>query len=421
MKSIDLVWTNPILIDESATILAGHCRLEAAKRLGMADVPTITIAGLSDSEKRAIVIADNRLPERAVWDFDLLREHFRNLIEVDFEVELSGFTTGEIDLVMDGKPAPIRANDPADDLTGFTLSGPAVSHLGDVWELGRHRLMCGDALRGDDYEQLLRGDFAQMLVSDPPYNLKIDGHAMGRGKVRHREFTMASGEMSDAAFANFLDGFIRLVVKFSRDGAIHFLFMDWRHMRVLLNAADPHYSELKNVLVWNKTNGGQGSFYRSKHELIAVFKNGTAAHINNFGLGKGRYRTNVLDYPGVNSLHPARRGDLELHPTTKPVALIADLIRDCSRRNGIILDPFGGSGTTILAAERTGRVARVIELDPLYVDVAIRRWERATGARARHVTTGLSFTDVEAERQAQPHSSQVSTDRTAGRIRGERP
>jgi ParB-like chromosome segregation protein Spo0J len=182
MKSIDLVWTNPILIDESATILAGHCRLEAAKRLGMADVPTITIAGLSDSEKRAIVIADNRLPERAVWDFDLLREHFRNLIEVDFEVELSGFTTGEIDLVMDGKPAPITANDPADDLTGFTLSGPAVSHLGDIWELGRHRLMCGDALRGDDYEQLLRGDFAQMLVSDPPYNVKIDGHAMGARK-----------------------------------------------------------------------------------------------------------------------------------------------------------------------------------------------------------------------------------------------
>jgi DNA methylase len=203
-------------------------------------------------------------------------------------------------------------------------------------------------------------------ATDPPYNLQI-GHVTGRGKVRHREFAMASGEMSEAALADFLDDFIRLVVKFSRNGAIHFLFMDWRHMRVLLNAADPHYSELKNVLVWNKTNAGQGSFYRSKHELIAVFKNGTAAHINNFGLGgQGRYRTNVLDYPGVNSLHPARRGDLELHPTTKPVGLIADLIRDCSRRNGIILDPFGGGGTTILAAERTGRVARVIELDPLY-------------------------------------------------------
>jgi DNA modification methylase len=422
MKSIDLVWTNPILIDESATILAGHCRLEAAKRLGMTEVPTITIAGLTDAEKRAVVIADNRLPERAVWDFDLLREHFKDLINVDFEVELTGFTTGEIDLVMDGKPVASTTNDPADDLTGFTLDGPAVSQAGDIWELGRHRLMCGDARRSDDYERLLRGDFAQMVVTDPPYNVRIEGHAMGRGKVRHREFGMASGEMSDAAFGDFLDGFIRLVIRFSRDGAIHFVFMDWRHMRVLLNAADPHYSELKNVLVWAKTNAGQGSFYRSKHELIAVFKNGTAAHINNFGLGdQGRYRTNVLDYPGVNSLHPACRGDLKLHPTTKPVGLIADLIRDCSRRNGIILDPFGGSGTTILAAERTGRVARVIELDPLYVDVAIRRWERVTGARVRHVKTGLSFADVEAERQAQPHSSQVSIDRAAGRIRGERP
>jgi DNA modification methylase len=388
----------------------------------MTEVPTITIAGLTDAEKRAVVIADNRLPERAVWDFDLLREHFKNLIDVDFQVELTGFTTGEIDLVMDGKLVTSTTNDPADDLTGFALGGPAVSHAGDIWELGRHRLMCGDARRGDDYERLLRGDFAQMVVADPPYNVRIDGHAMGRGKVRHREFVMASGEMSDAAFGDFLDGFIRLVIRSSRDGAIHFVFMDWRHMRVLLNAADPHYAELKNVLVWNKTNAGQGSFYRSKHELIAVFKNGTAAHINNFGLGgQGRYRTNVLDYPGVNSLHPARRGDLELHPTTKPVGLIADLIRDCSRRNGIILDPFGGSGTTILAAERTGRIARLIELDPLYVDVAIRRWERVTSAHVRHVKTGLSFADVKADRQAQPHSSQVSTDRAAGRTRSERP
>jgi DNA modification methylase len=419
MKSIDLVWTNPILIDESATILAGHCRLEAAKRLGMTEVPTITIAGLSDAEKRAIVIADNRLPEQAVWDFDLLREHFKDLINVDFEVELTGFTTGEIDLVMDGKPAASTTNDPADDLTGFTLGGPAVSYAGDIWKLARHRLMCGDARCDDHYERLLGGDFAQIVVTDPPYNVRIHGHAMGRGKVRHREFAMASGEMSEAAFADFLDGFIQLVVKFSRDGAIHFIFMDWRHIRVLLNAADPHYAELKNVLVWNKTNAGQGSFYRSKHELIAVFKNGTAAHINNFGLGgQGRYRTNVLDYPGVNSLHPARHGDLELHPTTKPVALVADLIRDCSRRNGIILDPFGGSGTTILAAQRTGRVARVIELDPLYVDLTIRRWERATGDRVRHVKTGLSFAEVEAERQ--PHSSQPSTDRAAARTRGAR-
>jgi DNA modification methylase len=394
MKSIQKVWTNPILIDETGTILAGHGRLEAATRLGMSEVPTVTVAGLSAGEKRAILIADNRLPERAVWDFDILRGHLRDLIEIDFEVELTGFTTGEIDLVLDGRPEMLDA---ADDLSGLPLDAPAVSKMGDRWELGRHHLMCGDALRGDDYHQLLGGEVAQMVVTDPPFNVKIHGHAMGRGKIRHREFKVASGEMSEAEFTAFLEEFIRLAVRHSQDGSIHFVFMDWRHLPELLSAARPIYTEWKNLLVWNKSNAGQGSFYRSKHELIAAFKNGTAAHINNFGLGgQGRYRTNVLDYPGVNSLHPARCGELELHPTTKPVALIADLIRDCSRRNGLILDPFGGSGTTILAAERSGRIARVIELDPLYVDVAIRRWEQATGIKARHIETGSSFADIEA-------------------------
>jgi DNA modification methylase len=394
MKSIRKVWTNPILIDETWTILAGHGRLEAAKRLGMREVPTVTIAGLSTGEKRAILIADNRLPEQAVWDFDVLRRHFKDLIEIDFDVELTGFTTGEIDLVLDGRPGTI---DPADDLSGLHLDAPAVSKLGDRWELGRHGLMCGDALREDDYRRLLGGEVSQMVVTDPPFNVKIHGHAMGRGRVRHREFKVASGEMSEWQFTAFLEAFIRLAVRHSQDGSIHFIFMDWRHLPELLSAARPIYSEWKNLLVWNKTNAGQGSFYRSKHELIAAFKNGTAAHINNFGLGgQGRYRSNVLDYPGVNSLHPARQGELELHPTVKPIALIADLIRDCSRRKGLILDPFGGSGTTILAAERTGRIARVIELDPLYVDVAIRRWERVTGIQARHFETGLSFAETEA-------------------------
>jgi DNA modification methylase len=240
-----------------------------------------------------------------------------------------------------------------------------------------------------------------MMVTDPPYNVRIDGHAMGRGKVRHREFPMASGEMSAAAFTAFLNRFIRCAVSASRDGAIHYIFMDWRHLHELLGAALPLYSEWKNLLVWNKANAGQGSFYRSKHELIAVFKSGTGPHINNFRLGaQGRYRTNVLDYPSVNSLDPARRGDLELHPTTKPAALIADLIRDCSRRNGIILDPFCGSGTTVLAAERTGRVARAIDLDPLYVDVTIRRWQKITGLSARHAKTGLVFADAEPRQDA---------------------
>jgi DNA modification methylase len=346
------------------------------------------------------LIADNRLPEKAVWDFDILRGHFKDLIDIDFDVELTGFTTGEIDLVLDGQQGKL---DPADNLSGLPLDAPAASKMGDRWKLGRHHLMCGDALRGDDYQRLLGGEVAQMVVTDPPFNVKIHGHAMGRGTIRHREFKVASGEMSEAEFAAFLGEFVRLVVRYSQDGSIHFVFMDWRHLPELLSAARPIYTEWKNLLVWNKTNAGQGSFYRSKHELIAAFKSGTAAHINNFGLGgQGRYRTNVLDYPGVNSLHPARRGELELHPTTKPVALIADLIRDCSRRNGLILDPFGGSGTTILAAERTGRIAHVIELDPLYVDVAIRRWEQVTGIQARHLETELSFADTEARQAEKP-------------------
>lgn len=402
MRSIERVWTNPILIDKSSTILAGHGRLEAARRLGMAEVPTLTIAGLNEAEKRAIVIADNRLPERAVWDFELLQEHFKKLIEIDFEVELTGFSTGEVDLLMDGKAAPASA-DPSDDLSGLTLDGPAVSATGDLWELGPHRLLCGDALHDESYEALLKGELAQMIVTDPPFNVRIQGHAMGRGRVRHREFAMASGEMSEPAFGTFLETFIRRAQTHSANGSIHFVFMDWRHLPVLLNAARPLYAEWKNLIVWNKSNAGQGSFYRSKHEMIAVFKHGTGPPINNFGLGAtGRYRTNVQDYPSVNGLHPARRGDLELHPTVKPVALVADLIRDCSRRNGLILDPFGGSGTTILAAARTGRVARMIELDPIYVNVAVRRWERTTGMEARHAATGLSFGQLATEREVDP-------------------
>ena len=398
MRSIAQVWTNPILVDESGTILAGHGRWEAAKRLGRTEVPTLTIAGLSAAEKRAVVIGDNKLPAEAVWDFALLKGHFEELIELDFDVELTGFSTGEIDLLLDGKPAP-ATDDPADDLTGLGGDGPAVSRSGDVWQFDRHRLVCGDALRSDAYKVLLADDLAQMVVADPPYNVRINGHAVGRGKVRHREFKMASGEMSKAAFATFLERFVRQAVAYSSDGSIHYLFIDWRHLPELLAAARPLYAEWKNLLVWNKTNAAQGSFYRSKHELVGVFKNGAAPHINNFGLGaKGRHRSNVLDFPGVNCLHPARRGELDLHPTVKPVALIADLIRDCSRRNGIILDPFGGSGTTILAAERTGRIARVIELDPLYVDLAIRRCEQTTGIASRHAERGLSFTEIATER-----------------------
>src|SRR6516225_8701081 len=264
MRSIRRFWTNPILVDETGTILAGHGRWEAAKRLGLTEVPTVTVGGQSDAEKRAVVIADNRLPEQAVWDFDLLRGHFQDLIKLDFDVELTGFSTGEIDLLIDGSQQPPAA-DPADDLAGLDPDRPAVSQFGDVWELGRHRLVCGDAQRGETYERLLRGDLAEMMVTDPPY--------------------------SGAAFSALLDRFIRSAVSASRDGAIHYIFMDWRHLHDLLGAALPLYSEWKDLLVWNKTTAGQGSFYRSKHELIAVFKSGTRPPINNFKRGgQDRYR-----------------------------------------------------------------------------------------------------------------------------------
>lgn len=400
MKNIKRVWTNPILTDENSIILAGHARLEAAQRAGMTEVPTVVIAGLSDEEKRAIVISDNRIPEQAEWDFDVLRLEIQKLIDVDFDVELTGFSTGEIDLLIDGHATKVAPVDPADTVEEPSTDQVAVSQSGDVWHLNKHLLGCGDALESVSYRALLRGDLAQMTLSDPPYNLAIK-RIIGRGKIRHREFVMGSDESSPGQYRDFLARAFRQLVDFSESGSIHFVFIDWRHVHDLIEAALPLYSEYKNLLVWNKTNPGLGTFYRSKHELIAVFKKGTRPHINNFAMGATRYRTNVLDYPSVNSLHPARAGDLELHPTVKPLALIADLIRDCSRRNGIVLDPFGGSGTTVLAAERTGRIARVMELDPLYVDTAIRRWEKVTRIPARHAS-GATFEEIETKRTKNP-------------------
>jgi DNA modification methylase len=343
-----------------------------------------------------VVIADNRLPEQAVWDFGLLKEHFRELIELDFEVELTGFSSGEIEVLMDGKPAP--ASDSADDQTALAIEGPAVSQFGDVWQLGRHRLICADVVSGDCYGRLLQGDLAQMVITDPPYNVLIDGHATRPRKVRHRERRVASGEISESTFIKFHERSMRWAITFSQNGSIHYIFVDWRHLPELLNAARPLYAEWKDLLVWNKSNAVRSSLYDSKHELIAVFKNGAGRHIQNFGRGHGRHRANVLDYAEVNSLKATRQDELDADLTVKPVHLIADLIRDCSRRNGIILDPCGGSGTTILAAERTGRVARVVELHPLNVDLAIRRWERTTGIPVRYAEINLSFAELAKQR-----------------------
>lgn len=387
-------WTNPVLIDVDGGVIAGHGRLEAAKLLGIDQVPTIRLEDLTEGQKRAYVIADNKLAEQAGWDIELLATEFEGLIEIDIDLELTGFEAPEIDLILAANDDTIPP-DEVDEIPAPDLSAPAVSRLGDLWLLGDHRLYCGDATDPFSYESLLGDEKAQLVFTDPPYNVPVSGHVSGLGKAKHREFAMASGEMTDDGFTAFLKSVADNMVTHSVDGSIHFICMDWRHAANLLSAGHASYTEFKNLCVWNKSNAGMGSLYRSRHELVFVFKNGNASHINNVELGKhGRYRTNVWNYAGANTFSKTRDEDLALHPTVKPVALVADALLDCSKRNGLVLDPFSGSGTTIMAADRTGRRAAVIELDPLYVDVAIRRYEKHTGKVVHLSATGATFAET---------------------------
>lgn len=368
-------FTNPILIDEAGMILAGHGRVEAAKLLGMAEVPCLRFDHMSDAEKRAYILADNKLALNAGWDEDLLADELRSLLveDIDLDIGLTGFSIAEVDRLIE-EQVPEEPGNPGDDLQ--PASAPQRCARGDLWQLGPHRLVCADALDPATLCLLMDGEQAQMVFTDPPYNVPIAGHVSGLGKVKHREFAQASGEMSRAEFTAFLRQAFSQLVAHSVDGAIHFICMDWRHMAEMLEAGEGVYTELKNLIVWAKDNGGMGTFYRSRHELIFAFKQGTAPHINSFELGQhGRYRTNVWQYKGVNTLKSGRMEELALHPTVKPVAMIADAIKDVSQRNGIVLDLFGGSGSTLIAAHKTGRRARLVELDPVYCDRILARWE----------------------------------------------
>ena len=404
-------FTNPVLIADDDTIIAGHGRVLAARSLGMTEVPTVRLSHMSEAERRAYILADNKLALNAGWDQDLLAIELQGLIDLDFDVELTGFSLAEIDFTLDAAseretPGPAA---PEDDIP--PLPQTAISRPGDLWRCGRHRLLCGDARSSADYDLLLEQEQVDLVFTDPPYNVAIDGHVSGLGKVRHREFAFASGEMSEDAFTAFLTGTLGAAADRCRDGAIAFVCMDWRHMGELLAAGRTVFSELKNLCVWNKTNGGMGSFYRSKHELVFVFKVGTGPHVNSFGLGEsGRYRTNVWDYAGINSFGASRDTDLAMHPTVKPVALLADAIRDCSKRGDIVLDGFGGSGTTLIAAEQVGRRARLLEFDPAYCDTIVRRWERLTGKHATLEATGERFEDVEEERLAGVEAEEFDLD-----------
>ena len=384
-------FNNPVLIDSAYQVIAGHGRILAASNLGILKVPTVRLDHLSDAERRAYIIADNRLAELAGWDQEILRIELQHLtgLDLNFDVEITGFETSELDFLLDGDASPLDA---ADDIPP-TPEGRPVTQPGDLWLLGDdHRLICADATSEASYLQLMEGKLARMVFSDPPYNVPIEGNVSGLGKVKHTDFKMASGEMSAAQFTDFLRDAFRCMSAASEDGSIHYHCMDWRHIAELQAAGAAVYSELKNLIVWNKTNAGMGTFYRSKHELIFAFKNGTATHTNNFRLGEtGRYRSNVWDYPGVNTFRTNRDEELSLHPTVKPVALVADAIKDVTRRGEIVLDAFGGSGTTVIAAEKTKRQARLVELDPNYCDVICLRFAKFAGKSVIHAKTGQTF------------------------------
>lgn len=386
--------TKPIVVDKNLNVLLGNAVLTAAEQLGFRELPVVVLEHLSPAEKRALAIADNKIAENATWDLQVLREDLQVLadLNVDFDFAAIGFHTAEIDSILDQQ---VAVQD--DTLPELGSAGPAVSRRGDVWRLGRHRLICGDALDEQAYKAILGDRQARAVIADPPYNVPIVGHVGGRGSVKHRDFAMASGEMAPQQFIEFLTTASTLVARHSVDGSLHFFFMDWRHTFELLTAARCVYAEHKNTCVWAKTNAGMGSFYRSQHELVHVFKNGLGPHINNVELGvHGRNRTNLWTYQGINSFGRQRDELLAVHPTVKPVALIADVMKDCTSRGDLVLDPFAGSGTTVIAAEKTGRCAALLEIDPLYCDTIVRRWQNHTGKAAICVRTGRCFADREA-------------------------
>lgn len=383
----------PLVIDGDQTVVIGQHLLAAARVLKMEDVPVIRAGFLDEAQVRMLRIAYDRIAEEATWDQKALAAEFRELeiLLPDIDLTWSGFEIPEIDVILDELPKTDPENLP---LAVGTV--PRRVELGDLWQLGPHRLYCGDALQLESYQQLLDGHLADLCFTDAPYNVKIEGHVGNSGAIQHREFVMASGEMEKNEFSRFLTSVHQQIATFTRAGAVIYSCMDWRHLHEMVIAGEGANLDLLNLCVWVKDNGGMGSFYRSRHELVFVFRNGSETHLNNVQLGKyGRYRTNVWEYPGVNSFGGGRMGELALHPTVKPVDMVADAIKDSSRRGSIVLDPFGGSGTTLIAAEQTWRQARLIELDPLYCDVILHRWEVMTGQTAEKIDLAAEVADEE--------------------------
>jgi DNA modification methylase len=381
----------PVMVDAQSVIIAGHALVAAAKRLELPEIPVTEISHLTEPQVRALRLALNRLAEDSEWDRDKLRIEIESLVidSPDVEILSTGFEMAEVDHLL--IPPGIEDEDPLP-----TLPAVPVSRVGDLWQMGPHRLLCGDALEAASYTTLLGEGKAQLMFADPPYNVRVRGHIRGKSRVQHDEFLMASGEMDEASFKSFLETFMVHAAAHSHDGALHLICMDWRHLEEILAAGRSAYKNGPiSSIVWVKTNAGQGALYRSRHEFILAWKAGKAPHRNNILLGKhGRYRSNVWTYPGVNGFGKGRDEALAIHPTVKPLAMVGDAILDLSNRDDLVLDPFGGSGTTLLAAHETGRRARLIELDGRYADVTIGRWRERTGEPAIEGNTGLSFEEL---------------------------
>jgi DNA modification methylase len=387
-------FSNPIIVDEAKTVLAGHGRLEAARLEGLTHVPIICLDHLTSLQKRAYLIADNKLAAESGWNRELLAIELGELTDLlpaeNLEISLTGFEIGEIDLLL----SDMSASKPEPEDVLPALPRVAVTTQGDVWLLGKHRLSCGDARKPDSFACLMNGALAAAVFCDPPYNVRVKSIG-GRGKIQHSEFAFASGEMRPAQFRRFLSDTLGNGIRVSTEAAIHFVFMDWRHIADLIEVGREIYDTMLNLVVWNKSNAGQGSFYRSQHELIGVFRTGGLPHRNNVELGRfGRNRSNLWTYAGANTFGKDRMKSLAMHPTVKPTALVADALLDCTARGDIVLDQFAGSGTTILAAEKVGRTAYCLEYEPRYVDVAIQRWHEQTKLEATLEGDGRSFEEV---------------------------
>ena len=394
-------FVNPILVDEHNEIIAGHARLEAARLAHLPQVPVIRLGHLSAAQKKAYRIADNKLAELGTWSVENLQLEFQELEKsaLDFSLNITGFDMGDFDLILEGKEAKA---DPKVNNIPFIPDDEIDSKEGDIWHLGEHRIICGNSLQKDTLSQLMEDKKADMVFTDPPYNVKINGHVCGAGNVQHKEFKFASGEMTSEEFTQFLKTSFELLCAFSKDGSLHYICMDWRHIKEIMTAAEV-YDQFKNLCVWRKDNAGMGSFYRSQHELIFMFKHGKEPHINNVELGiHGRYRTNVWNYAGVNTPSAENAEKRAMHPTVKPVELIKDAILDASNRGGVVLDAFLGSGSALIAAEKAGRICYGVELEPKYVDTAIRRYESLGGKRAAiHMDSGKTYQELLAAKRAE--------------------